>query len=79
MTLQTKFVPDAMAALLAGNRERHDELVAEAGVVLARCNAIMLAQFSMAPAADLLRRKVPGVPVLTSPGAAVAAMRRRIT
>ena len=79
VTLQTKFVPDAMAALLAGNRERHDELVAEAGVALARCNAIMLAQFSMAPAADLLRRKVPGVPVLTSPGAAVAAMRRRIT
>ena len=30
-----------MAALLAGNRERHDELVAEAGVALARCNAIM--------------------------------------
>src|SRR6185503_10764788 len=29
VTLQTKFVPDAMAALLAGNRERHDELVAE--------------------------------------------------
>jgi hypothetical protein len=32
----------------------------------------------MAPAADLLRRKLPGVPVLTSPGAAVAAMRQRI-
>jgi len=79
VTLQTRFVPDAMAALLAGNRDRHDALVAEAGAALAQCNAIMLAQFSMAPAADLLRRKVPGVPVLTSPGAAVAAMRRRIT
>jgi hypothetical protein len=79
VTLQTKFVPDAMAALLAGNRDRHDELVAEAGTALADCNAIMLAQFSMAPAADLLRRKVPGLPVLTSPGAAVAAMRRRIS
>jgi Asp/Glu/hydantoin racemase len=79
VTLQTKFVPDAMAALLAGNRDKHDALVSEAGTALAHCNAIMLAQFSMAPVADLLRRKVPGVPVLTSPGAAVAAMRRRIT
>jgi Asp/Glu/hydantoin racemase len=79
VTLQTKFVPDAMAALLAGDRTKHDALVAEAGAALADCNAIMLAQFSMAPAADLLRRKVPGIPVLTSPGAAVAAMRRRIT
>ena len=78
VTLQTKFVPDAMAALLAGNRDRHDALVAEAGTALAHCSAIMLAQFSMAPAADRLRRNVPGIPVLTSPGAAVAAMRRRI-
>jgi Asp/Glu/hydantoin racemase len=79
VTLQTKFVPDAMAALLAGDRDKHDALVAEAGTALAHCNAIMLAQFSMAPAADLLRQKVPGTPVLTSPGAAVAAMRRRIS
>ena len=78
VTLESEFVPDAMAALLAGNRDRHDALVAEAGAALAHCNAIMLAQFSMAPAADLLRRKVPGTPVLTSPGAAVAAMRRRM-
>jgi hypothetical protein len=77
VTLQSRFVPDAMAALLAGDRAKHDALVAESGTALAHCNAIMLAQFSMAPAADLLRRKVPA-PVLTSPGAAVAAMRRRI-
>lgn len=76
--LESRFVPDAMAALLAGDRNRHDALVAEAGTTLAHCKAIMLAQFSMAPAADLLRRKVPGIPVLTSPGAAVAAMRQRI-
>jgi hypothetical protein len=68
-----------MAALLAGDRDKHDALVAEAGTALAHCNAIMLAQFSMAPAAQLLRQKVPGTPVLTSPGAAVAAMRRRIS
>jgi Asp/Glu/hydantoin racemase len=78
VALESRFVPDAMAALLAGDRARHDVLVAEAGMALAHCNAIMLAQFSMAPAADLLRQKLPGIPVLTSPGAAVAAMRQRI-
>jgi hypothetical protein len=78
VTLQTKFVPDAMAALLAGDRDKHDALVAEAGAALAHCNAIMLAQFSMAPAAAALRQKLPGVPILTSPGAAVTAMRKRI-
>jgi hypothetical protein len=67
-----------MDALLAGDRDRHDELVAEAGTALAHCNAIMLAQFSMAPAADLLLQRLPAVTVLTSPGAAVAAMRKRI-
>ena len=45
VTLESRFVPDAMAALLAGNRDRHDDLVAEAGAALADCNAIMLAQF----------------------------------
>jgi hypothetical protein len=39
----------------------------------------MLAQFSMAPAAGKLRQRLPGVPVLTSPGTAVAAMKKRIT
>jgi Asp/Glu/hydantoin racemase len=78
VTLQSVFVPDAMAALVAGNRERHDRLVAEAAPILAHCKAIMLAQFSMAPAADGLRRRLPGLPVLTSPAAAVAAMKSRL-
>src|SRR6185295_7166035 len=50
-TLESVYVPDAMAALVAGNRDRHDALVAEAATDLAHCKAIMLAQFSMAPAA----------------------------
>jgi hypothetical protein len=72
-------VPDAMAALMAGDRDRHDALVAEAATALAHCKAIMLAQFSMAPAAARLRQRLPGKPVLTSPGAAVAAMKQRVT
>jgi Asp/Glu/hydantoin racemase len=79
VTLESVFVPDAMAALIAGKRDHHDTLVAEAATALAGCRAIMLAQFSMAPAAGKLRQRLPGVPVLTSPGTAVAAMKKRIT
>jgi Asp/Glu/hydantoin racemase len=78
VTLESIYVPDAMAALIGGNRDKHDTLVAEAAPALAHCSAIMLAQFSMAPAAAKLRQRLPGVPVLTSPGSAVAAMKRRI-
>ena len=79
VTLESVFVPGAMAALLAGKRDDHDALVAQAAAALAHCNAIMLAQFSMAPAAGRLRERLPAMPVLTSPGAAVAAMKKRIT
>jgi len=78
VTLESAFVPDAMTALLAGKRDRHDALVADAAGALAHCKAIMLAQFSMAPAADAVRQRLPGLPVLTSPHSAVAAMRRRV-
>lgn len=78
VTLESVYVPEAMSALVGGNRERHDSLVAEAAPALAHCKAIMLAQFSMAPAAVMLRQRLPGVPVLTSPGSAVAAMKKRI-
>jgi aspartate/glutamate racemase len=79
VTLQSVFVPDAMAALVAGDRDQHDRLVAEAAPALGHCKAIMLAQFSMAPAADGVRRRLPRMPVLTSPGAAVAAMKKQVT
>ena len=79
VALESVFVPGAMAALLAGKRDHHDALVAQAAGALAHCNAIMLAQFSMAPAAGRLRERLPSVPVLTSPGSAVAAMKKRVT
>jgi Asp/Glu/hydantoin racemase len=66
-----------MAALQAGQREEHDALVAEAAATLAGCDAIMLAQFSMAPAAQRLRGQT-SVPVLTSPVSAVAALKNRL-
>jgi Asp/Glu/hydantoin racemase len=76
-TLKSVFVPGAMAALLAGQREKHDALVTAAASGLAGCTAIMLAQFSMAPAATRLRGET-SVPVLTSPASAVAALKGRL-
>jgi Asp/Glu/hydantoin racemase len=76
-TLKSVLVPRAMAALQAGQREEHDALVAEAAATLAGCDAIMLAQFSMAPAAQRLRGQT-SVPVLASPASAVAALKNRL-
>ncbi|GEP54565.1 aspartate/glutamate racemase family protein [Reyranella soli] len=76
-SLKSVFVPGAMAALLAGGREQHDILVAEAAAQLGGCDAIMLAQFSMAPAAARLRSR-SSVPVLTSPASAVAVLKSRL-
>ncbi len=75
--LKSVFVPKAMAALQAGHREEHDALVAEATAALQGCKAIMLAQFSMAPAAARMRQQVR-VPVLTSPASAVATLKKRL-
>jgi Asp/Glu/hydantoin racemase len=75
--LKSALVPGAMAALLAGQREKHDALVTGAASELAGCNAIMLAQFSMAPAATRLRGQT-SVPVLASPASAVAALKGRL-
>ena len=75
--LKSVFVPRAMAALQAGRREEHDALVAEAAAQFAGCDAIMLAQFSMAPAAVQMRGRTR-TPILTSPASAVAALKDRL-
>ena len=75
--LQSAMVPGAMAALQAGDRERHDALIGEAVASLGDCSAVMLAQFSMAPAAPVVRRR-SSAPVLTSPAAAVAALKAKL-
>lgn len=65
---------NALAALRVGDAETHDRLVAGAAVELDGFDAIMLAHFSTSRAAPAVRA-VAGAPVLTSPDAAVAAMR----
>lgn len=73
-TLVTACAPAAMPALNRGEGAAHDAMLAEASVVLKDCDAIMLAQFSTARARAAVE-KATGKPVLTSPDAAVRAMR----
>lgn len=74
-TIRSICEPRAMPALQAGDQATHNRLLAEAAPRLADCDAIMLAQFSTSVAAEAVQAVVR-CPVLTSPGAAVAKLKR---
>lgn len=76
-TIESACAPAAMAALQNGDADTHNRLVAEAVDRLAHCDAIMLAQFSTARAAKAAAARTH-VPILTSPGAAVAKLKRAL-
>jgi len=65
----------ALAALDAGDFASHDRLTAEAARRLPGCDAIALAQFSLARAAPAVAAET-GLPVLTTPESAVRKMMR---
>ena len=71
------FCDDALEAKRAGDNETHDRLIAETAAGIDDADVILLAQFSMAGAADAARARI-SVPVLTSPEAAIEKMRERI-
>jgi aspartate/glutamate racemase len=75
--VKTVLVEGAMDALRAGDTERHNALIAQRANELADCDAIMLAHFSTSRAADAVAAVVR-CPVLTSPGTAVALLKRRL-
>jgi aspartate/glutamate racemase len=75
--LTTRVVEPAMTALRAGDAATHNRLVAEAAASIPACDAIVLAHFSTARAAQAVRA-VTRVPVLTSPDAAVTKLKRLI-
>jgi hypothetical protein len=77
ISLKTACVPEAMAALKAGDGARHDALLASAALELVDCDAVMLAQFSTARARDAVSA-VLRCPVLASPDSAVLRMRRLV-
>jgi Asp/Glu/hydantoin racemase len=76
--LETACVPQALAALQAGDATTHDALLAAVAPKLSGCDAVMLAQFSTARARAVVE-KVVRCPVLTSPDSAVLAMRKRLS
>ncbi|OAE99044.1 arylsulfatase [Bradyrhizobium centrolobii] len=72
----TSFVVEpAMAALRQGDADTHNRLVAAKARELVNFDAIVLAHFSTARAASAVRELV-NIPVLSSPEAAVAKLRR---
>ena len=72
--IETRCVPDAMAALQAGDGAAHDRLLAEAAPGLDGCDAVMLAHFSTERAERAVAARL-AAPVLTAPGAAVARLK----
>jgi Asp/Glu/hydantoin racemase len=78
--IRTCHVPDAMAALAAGDGERHDALIAAALGAWSDwrdTDAILLAQFSMARARPPLAARC-NVPVMVSTDSAVLALKRSL-
>jgi len=76
-TLESRHVAGAMDALSAGDRPRHDALVAEAAAELENCQGLMLAQHSMGPVRRLIK-DVSGRKVLTSPDTAASKLKRLV-
>ena len=78
-TIATICVPDAMAAAQRGDTTAHNALLREAAArpEAQGFDALMLAQFSMAPAREAVQAVVR-CPVLTSPASAVRALRARL-
>jgi aspartate/glutamate racemase len=76
--LEAVWVPEAMAALTAGDAATHNRLIAETAPRLAHCDVVMLAQFSMARALPAVQQ-VLSCPVLTSPDSAVVKLKAALT
>lgn len=78
IAIEQRLCEGAFAVLMSGDRDKHDALVVEQAVDLARTvDLIVLAQASMARLADVLQEET-GLPVLASPRLGVDYLARRI-
>jgi len=78
LDLRTRHVAGALAALQAGDAERHDVLIAEAAARWGGgASVVALAQFSMARAAERVAAATGGT-LLTTPDTAALELRRRL-
>lgn len=75
LRLVPRLAEGAMAALDRGDAAEHDRMAVLAAEGLKACDAIALAQFSLARAAPAIAAAT-GKPVLTTPGSAVRKLRR---
>jgi len=75
VALEPALAEGALAALDAGDAAAHDRLAVEAARRFRGVEAIALAQFSLARAAPAVAAAT-GLPVLTTPGSAVAKLKR---
>ena len=75
--LRTAFAPQAMDDLAQGRADEHHRKVAQASRPMTDCDAVMLAQFSMAAAQESVQRQLR-CPILCSPDCAVLALRQRL-
>lgn len=74
IALRPRLIEGALAALDRGDTQTHDRLAAEAALDLRACDAIALAQFSLARAAPMVAAAT-GLPVLTTPHSAVRKLK----
>jgi aspartate/glutamate racemase len=74
ITLSQHFVDHAFAAMSAGDGATHDGMVADAAASMTDADVIVLAQFTLSRAVPAVEA-VTNIPVLNSPGAAVAKLR----
>jgi hypothetical protein len=77
IVLRTVFVPEAMDDLARGRPADHHRKITAHARALAGCDAVMLAQFSMAAALPIVQAELP-CPVFSSPDCAVQALMRRM-
>lgn len=75
--IETCVAAGAIDALNVGRAEDHDRLIAQAVDRVGECDAVVLAQFSMARAAAAITPRA-GRRIITTPGSAVAKLRRLV-
>ena len=74
VTVRPQLVEGALAALQDNRPDNHNRLIAETAAKQQGCDAIALAQFSMAPARALAASSTT-TPILTTPDSAVAKLK----
>jgi hypothetical protein len=77
LTVRPVLAEGALSALNQGDVAEHDAAAARAAAALRDCDAIALAQFSLARAAAAVA-EATGKPVLTTPDSAVLKLRRQL-